>query len=82
MESLKNNVYQGFTKVAAHFVAQPKESIFLEKGQLTAQEFLEAGDTLVQKCPTWEWASTDDPKKMRKELPPEKQFLITRKVPC
>ena len=63
-------------------ITQPKETVFLEKGTLTIQEFLEAGDTLVQKCPTWEWVGCDDPKKLRKEFPPDKQFLVTRHVPC
>jgi hypothetical protein len=63
MDSFKNNVYNAFTKVGQHFVAQPKDSIFIEKGQLNALEFLEAGDTLIQKCPTWQWVGCDDPKK-------------------
>ena len=30
-------------------------SAFIEKGVLTPEEFVAAGDELVAKCPTWEW---------------------------
>jgi len=40
-----------------------------------------AGDYLVFKCPTWSWASGNLDKR-RDYLPPDKQFLITRNVPC
>ncbi|XP_042988611.1 autophagy-related protein 3-like [Carya illinoinensis] len=40
-----------------------------------------AGNNLVSKCPTWSWES-GEPSKRKPYLPPEKQFLITRNVPC
>jgi ubiquitin-like-conjugating enzyme ATG3 len=58
-----------------------KTSAFLEKGVLTPEEFVEAGDELVFKCPTWQWES-GDPKKLKPHLPPDKQYLVTRNVPC
>jgi len=48
---------------------------------LTPEEFVKAGDELVFKCPTWSWES-GDPSKIRNILPSDKQFLITRNVPC
>lgn len=57
------------------------ESQFGEKGVLTPQEFLAAGELLVLRCPTWQWQA-GDPAKARPFLPPDKQFLITRNVPC
>lgn len=57
------------------------ESQFREKGMLTPEEFVTAGDMLVLKCPTWQW-SGGDPAKARPHLPAEKQFLVTRSVPC
>lgn len=54
---------------------------FLEKGVLTPEEFIRAGDELVYKCPTWSWES-GDPKKLKTFLPADKQYLVTRNVPC
>jgi ubiquitin-like-conjugating enzyme ATG3 len=56
-------------------------SAFKEKGVLTPDEFVEAGDNLVSKCPTWSW-EMGDPSSRKSYLPPDKQFLITRNVPC
>jgi ubiquitin-like-conjugating enzyme ATG3 len=57
-----------------------KQSAFLSKGILTPVEFVRAGDELVYRCPTWSWcAGGIGPKSY---LPPDKQFLITRNVPC
>ena len=57
------------------------ESQFAEKGVLTPEEFVAAGDMLVLRCPTWQWQA-GDPSKARPFLPPNKQFLLTRNVPC
>jgi ubiquitin-like-conjugating enzyme ATG3 len=56
-------------------------SKFLAEGVLTPEEFLQAGDLLVYKCPTWSWEG-GDPTKAVPYLPKDKQFLMTRKVPC
>ena len=40
-----------------------------------------AGDHLVHHCPSWQWASGDE-SSIREYLPKDKQFLITRNVPC
>jgi hypothetical protein len=47
VDSLKNSIYNAYVGVATNFVSQPKDSVFVEKGILTAKEFIEAGDTLV-----------------------------------
>lgn len=57
------------------------ESHFIEKGVLTPEEFVLAGDMLALRCPTWKWQG-GDPAKSRAILPKDKQFLITRNVPC
>lgn len=57
------------------------ESQFASKGVLTPEEFVAAGDMLVLRCPTWQWQA-GDASKARPFLPPGKQFLITRNVPC
>mmetsp|Transcript_23825 Transcript_23825/g.69781 ORF Transcript_23825/g.69781 Transcript_23825/m.69781 type:complete len:329 (-) Transcript_23825:49-1035(-) len=58
-----------------------KESAFLERGVLTPEEFVAAGDQLVFRCPTWAWES-GDPSRLKSHLPKDKQFLVTRRVPC
>lgn len=59
-----------------------KTSRFKETGVITPQEFELAGDYLVEKCPTWAWASSPDPSRRRSYLSPNKQYLVTKKVPC
>lgn len=58
-----------------------KNSKFKETGVLTPDEFVAAGDFLVFKCPTWQWAAGDAAKR-RDYLPADKQYLLTRNVPC
>jgi ubiquitin-like-conjugating enzyme ATG3 len=57
------------------------KSAFLEKGVLTPEEFVKAGDELVYRCPTWSWEA-GDPQKTKSYLPADKQYLVTRNVPC
>ncbi|GFR52351.1 hypothetical protein Agub_g14903 [Astrephomene gubernaculifera] len=71
-----------FLKSAVETFAPPlSKSQFEEKRVLTPDEFVAAGDYLVHACPTWSWEG-GDPKKRRSYFPPEKQFLVTRNVPC
>jgi ubiquitin-like-conjugating enzyme ATG3 len=56
-------------------------STFLTTGKLTPEEFVSAGDYLVYKFPTWSWSSAA-PGKAKTYLPSDKQFLVTKGVPC
>lgn len=56
------------------------QTAFLDKGMLTPEEFVRAGDHLVSCYPSWEWCE-GEPGKMRTYLPPKKQFLLSRGVP-
>ena len=55
-----------------------KESAFLERGVLTPDEFVRAGDELVFRCPAWAWEGGG----AKSYLPADKQYLVTRNVPC
>ncbi|KAG9244982.1 autophagocytosis associated protein [Calycina marina] len=57
-------------------------STFRTNGQITPDEFVAAGDYLVYKFPTWSWADASPESRRASYLPPGKQFLVTRGVPC
>lgn len=59
-----------------------KTSAFLDKGVLTPEEFVRAGDELVYRCPTWSWCGSGSNSTNKSYLPADKQYLITRNVPC
>jgi ubiquitin-like-conjugating enzyme ATG3 len=56
-------------------------SQFYEKGQLTPEEFVLAGDYLIRLSPTWTWAR-GDAIRAKPYLPPDKQFLLLKSAPC
>ncbi|EMD37691.1 E2-like enzyme [Gelatoporia subvermispora B] len=58
-----------------------KESKFKEHGRITPEEFVAAGDFLAYKFPVWSW-ERGDASKARDYLPADKQYLVTRGVPC
>ncbi|KAG5929546.1 E2-like enzyme [Claviceps africana] len=57
-------------------------STFRQTGQVTPEEFVAAGDYLVYKFPTWSWGDADAESRRVSFLPPGKQYLVTRNVPC
>ena len=78
---LKNKALATALGIADSLVPVLKESKFRETGFLTPDEFVMAGNFLVHHCPTWQWASGDK-LKTKDYLPADKQFLITKNVPC
>lgn len=58
------------------------KSTFLSTGQITPDEFVEAGNYMCHMFPTWSWNEPTSDVSYRDFLPKDKQFLISRKVPC
>lgn len=55
---------------------------FRESGQISPEEFVAAGDYLCHQFPTWSWAPVDGALLKRDFLPPERQYLVCKDVPC
>lgn len=68
--------------VAEYFTPVLKQSKFRQTGVLTPEEFVIAGDHLVHQCPTWSWSSASDSGMRKSYLPVDKQYLVTKSVPC
>ena len=75
------NITSLFHSVREYWTPVLTDSKFRETGVVTPEEFAAAGDYLVFKCPTWHWES-GDAAKIKDYLPKEKQYLVTRNVPC
>lgn len=58
-----------------------KSTQFLEKGQLTPEEFIATCDFLVRMSPVWKW-STGESRLAKSYLPADKQFLVCRGCIC
>jgi len=53
-EKTKHSIYKGATDFAGKFlISTLKDSKFIEKGILTPEEFVLAGEHLTHKCSTW-----------------------------
>jgi len=81
MDKIGNFLGEAYRSVAKNVMGVLKESKFYTEGVLTPEEFVAAGDFLVQKCPTWKWCGGNSNNKIVDYLPENKQFLITT-VPC
>lgn len=69
-----------FKSTREYFTPVLTESAFHDKGMLTPEEFVKAGDQLIRNCPSWKW-ECGEPSKVRPYLPADKQFLSTKGVP-
>jgi len=87
MENLFNSIKSAALSVGEKFVPILKESKFKETGVLTPEEFIIAGDYLTHHFPTWSWSKAVNSSYEKDYMTQaagsnEKQFLITRRVPC
>ncbi|XP_065840510.1 ubiquitin-like-conjugating enzyme ATG3 isoform X2 [Oscarella lobularis] len=81
MQRMKNMAQSKLLAMAESLTPILKDSKFKETGRLTPDEFVVAGDHIVHHCPTWSWSAGDE-SKARSYLPKDKQFLVTKNVPC
>jgi ubiquitin-like-conjugating enzyme ATG3 len=77
----KHRLGDAYRNAVSAITSNNTESRFIESGMLTPEEFLQAGDQLTFKFPTWRWES-GDPSRRASYLPGDRQYLITRNVPC
>ena len=76
------NYIHSVLEKAREYAPIKHNSTFRQDGQITPEEFILAGDFLVYKFPSWSWSDASHPSRRVSYLPPEKQFLVTRGVPC
>ena len=77
-----NVLYSTVNSLRDRYMPASHTSTFRKDGCITPEEFIAAGDYLVHRFPTWSWADADSPSKRSSHLPPGKQYLVTRHVPC
>ena len=77
-----NIIYSTVNSLRDRYTPPSTKSTFRRTGEITAEEFLAAGDYLVFKFPSWSWADAEPTSNRVSYLPPGKQFLVTRHVPC
>lgn len=70
-----------FSSLREYLTPLSHESTFAMTGEITPEEFVQAGDYLETRFPTWQWARAAKGKE-REFLPIDKQYLVTRHVPC
>ena len=54
IQDAKYKLYHGATTLIGKIAGTHQDSLFLEKGILTPEEFIIAGDHLVRTCGTWQ----------------------------
>ncbi|KAL2161162.1 hypothetical protein VTH06DRAFT_8381 [Thermothelomyces fergusii] len=77
-----NILYSTVNSLRDRYTPASHTSTFRKTGEITPEEFVAAGDYLVFKFPSWSWADAEVPSKRISHLPPGKQYLVTRHVPC
>lgn len=81
MDSFFNTLQSKFHEVRQTFTPVLRESAFLERGVLTPEEFVSAGDQLVRAQHQWTWVS-GEPESRKSYLPNDRQYLFFRGAVC
>lgn len=77
----QNTLISKFQSARDYFTPVLTTSQFYEKGQLTPEEFVNAGEFLIRLAPGWKW-TRGDVSRTKSYLPPEKQYLVYKQAPC
>jgi ubiquitin-like-conjugating enzyme ATG3 len=77
-----NYIYSTVNTLRDRYTPVRHKSTFRQTGEITPEEFVAAGDYLVHRFPTWSWGDADSDSRRVSYLPPGKQYLVTRNVPC
>ena len=80
MNNIGHTLLDKYHNLVSKFTSPLKESKFYTEGKLTPEEYILAGDFLVEKCPTWKWCAAKEGLS-NNALPKDKQYLKTT-VPC
>ena len=76
MNNISHKLFKGYQDIVTRFTPTLKQSKFYTEGILTPDEFILAGDYLVEKCKTWKWYSAKE-NHFNSSLPKDKQYLLT-----
>ena len=78
---IKKKGYESFINIVTSIKKPDNNDRFQSHGYINPEQFILAGDLLTSKCKTWTWEKGSEDKNFN-FLPKEKQFLMTRRVPC
>ncbi|KAF2862461.1 hypothetical protein K470DRAFT_212841 [Piedraia hortae CBS 480.64] len=79
---MQNLIHSFIDPLRDRFAPLSHHSTFRSTGEIMPDEFQAAGDYLVHRFPSWSWAEAATPAQRVNYFPPNKQYLITRAVPC
>ncbi|KAJ5071611.1 ubiquitin-like-conjugating enzyme atg3 [Anaeramoeba ignava] len=77
---MKHKAHSAWLQLANKISGPLKKSALLDKGVITPEEFVIAGDFLTYVSKTWKWQPAK-PGLSKSYLPEDKQFLLTEKIP-
>jgi len=79
----RHSLFESYKNLAEKVMPTLKDSNFSKTGMLTPEEFVQAGDFLVENYPNWQWYSFQSgKKKLMNFLPKDKQMLINNSIRC
>lgn len=81
VQNVKNSISRNIGNIREYITPVLENSNFINKGVLTPDEFVKAGDYLISISPKWKWLSGDNIL-VKEYLPKQKQFLLIENIPC